>query len=121
MGFLIFIPIPFLSALAAGVAMPAVRGTTLRGGDVARENGRSAANWGLTFLLVSTGLLVLHFVLLFALTGGGGVRDFFPLGIPITCYLVVCVLHVVLTIIGTARAAAGRIMRVPFSIPFLRA
>lgn len=121
MGFLIFIPIPLLGALVAGIVMPAVYSAASKGSDIARANARSAANWGLTFLLVSTILIVTHFVLLFTLTRDEPVRDFYPLGIPITLYLLICVAHVVLTIIGTVRAAQGNVMKVPFAIPYIKA
>jgi uncharacterized Tic20 family protein len=100
--------------------MASVYGSVSTRGPLARENARSAANWGLTFTLVSTVLVVTHFVLLFALTGGGGVRDFYPLGIPITLYALVVVLHIVLVIVGTVRASQGKIVNVAVAIPFIR-
>lgn len=121
MGFLIFIPIPLLGAFIAGIVMPAVYGAASKGSDIARANARSAANWGLTFLLASTILIVTHFVLIFGVNAGEGVRGFYPLGIPITLYFLVCVLHVVLTIVGTIRAAQGKVMSVPFAIPYIKA
>lgn len=121
MGFLVFVPIPFLGIVAAGIVMAVLSGAASRKNALAAANGRSAANWGLTALLVSTGLLILHFVLLFLLTSGGSsVSGFYPLGIPITLYGVVVLAHIVLTIIGTIRASSGRVMRVPFAIPFFR-
>lgn len=121
MGFLLFIPIPFLSVLVSGIVMASVYGSVSRRGPVARENARAAANWGITFALVSTSLLILHFILLFALTRGAGVSDFYPLGIPITLYGLVVLAHIVLVIVGTVRASGGKVTRVPFSIPFIRA
>jgi hypothetical protein len=120
MGFLVMMPIPFLGAIVSGVCMAVTGGGARRAGGVARENARSALNWGLTYLVLSTILLVLHFVLLFSLTADGPVPGFFPLGIPITLYLLLGVLHVVVVIVGTVRASGGTAMRVPFAIPFLR-
>lgn len=121
LGLLILIPFPFIGGLASGIAMATSGGASRRAGGVASENARNALNWGLTYLLVSTVLLVSHFVLLFALAGGRGVSGFFPLGIPITIYFALSLLHLVLVIVGMVRASAGKVMRVPFAIPYLRA
>jgi uncharacterized Tic20 family protein len=96
-------------------------GSSRRAGGAARENARAALNWGLTYLMVSTLLLILHFVLLAVLTAGAPVSDFYPLGIPITAYFALSVAHLVVVIVGTVRASSGKVMRVPFAIPFLRA
>lgn len=120
LGFLVFVPIPFLGALAAAIAMPAAYRSTARHGGVAAANARSAANWGITFGIVSIGLLVLHIIVMVMLVPRGGVSEFYPFGTAITLYLAVCVLHVVLVIIGSVRASQGKVMRVPFAIPFIR-
>lgn len=120
LGFLIFIPIPFLSAIVSGIAMAASYGASARRGGIARENGRWAANWGLTYLTVSTVLLIAHIVALIGLSGRPGMSDFFPIGIPITLYLLVSILHIVLVITGTVRASSGKLMSVPFAIRYLR-
>src|SRR5699024_7083280 len=51
MGFLCFIPIPYVSFLIAGIVMAAVYPSQRRKGPVAAENARFAANWGLTVIL----------------------------------------------------------------------
>ncbi|CAN7278093.1 DUF4870 domain-containing protein [Microbacterium foliorum] len=96
-------------------------GTSRRFGGVAGENARAAANWGLTYLLVSTVLLISHFVILFSLTADSPSSGFYPIGIPITTYFALSVFHVVLVIMGMVKASGGRVMRVPFAIPYLRA
>ncbi|KJL28456.1 DUF4870 domain-containing protein [Microbacterium oxydans] len=121
LGFLIFIPFPFLGGLASGIAMAVSGGASRRAGGPARENARSALNWGLTYLMISTLLLVLHVVVLFSLSGSSGATGFFPIGIPITIYFAISIVHVVLVIMGTVRVSSGAAMRVPFAIPFLRA
>lgn len=118
LGFLIFIPV--LGFIAAGIAMACSYGPLSRRGDVARENARSALNWGLTFMIVQIVMLILHVTLLFALAGGEGTRSFYPIGIPITIFAVVGLLHIVLTIVGTVRASSGEVMKVPIAIPFVR-
>lgn len=120
LGLLILIPFPFVGGVASGIAMAASGGASRRFGGVARENARAALNWGLTYLLVSTVLLLSHFVILFALTSESSASGFYPIGIPITLYFAVSVLHVVLVIMGMVKASAGKVVRVPFAIPYLR-
>ncbi len=121
LGLLILIPFPFVGGLASGIAMAVSGGTSRRFGGVAGENARAAANWGLTYLLVSTVLLISHFVILFSLTADSPSSGFYPIGIPITIYFALSVFHVVLVIMGMVKASGGRVMRVPFAIPYLRA
>ncbi|MHC9043443.1 DUF4870 domain-containing protein [Microbacterium saperdae] len=121
LGFLIVIPFPFVGGIASGIAMAVSGGASRRAGGVARENARAALNWGLTYLLISTSLIVMHFVVLFLLTAESPATGFFPIGIPVTIYVAISLLHLVLVIIGTIWSSSGAVMRVPFAIPFLRA
>ncbi len=121
LGLLILVPFPFVGGLASGIAMAVSGGSSRRFGGVAGENARAAANWGLTYLLVSTVLLISHFVILFSLTADSPSSGFYPIGIPITIYFALSVFHVVLVIMGMVKASGGKIMRVPFAIPYLRA
>ncbi|GGM45883.1 hypothetical protein GCM10010489_16370 [Microbacterium saperdae] len=121
LGFLIVIPFPFVGGIASGIAMAVSGGASRRAGGVARENARAALNWGLTYLLISTSLIVMHFVVLFLLTAESPATGFFPIGIPVTIYVAISLLHLVLVIIGTIRSSSGAVMRVPFAIPFVRA
>lgn len=120
LGFLIFIGIPFLSGIVSGVVMASVYKSSARKGGIARENARSAANWGLTYLSVSTALLLLHIIVLIAFSNSSFAGDFFPIGIPIVLYFAVTILHIVLIIVGTVKASGGKVMRVPFAIPYIR-
>lgn len=121
LGLLILVPFPFVGGLASGIAMAVSGGPSRRFGGVAGENARAAANWGLTYLLVSTVLLISHFVILFSLTADSPSSGFYPIGIPITIYFALSVFHVVLVIMGMVKASSGKVMRVPFAIPYLRA
>lgn len=121
LGFLIVIPFPFVGGVASGIAMSVSGGGSRRAGGVARENARAALNWGLTYLLISTSLIVMHFVILFSLTADSPATGFYPIGIPLTIYVAISLLHLVLVIIGTVRSSSGAVMRVPFAIPFVRA
>lgn len=121
LGLLILIPFPFVGGIASGIAMAVSGGASRRFGGAARENARAALNWGLTYLLVSTVLLVSHFVILSTLTADSPASGFYPIGIPITLYFAVSVFHLALVIMGMVRASGGKIMHVPFAIPYLRA
>lgn len=116
LGLLVLLPVPLLGPLAAGGAMVAAYGTLSRQGPLAKANAAAAKRWGTLFLLVSTGLLVLHLALtvpLFWLPSEP--RGFFPLGIPFVLYLLVCAVHLVVVIIATMRARRGEIVRLPFA------
>lgn len=121
LGFLVFLVFPFISGIISGVAMGLSYGSAAKHGGIARENGRSAANWGFTYVLVSVVLVIAHFVMLAALSGTSAARGFFPIGLPLTVYFVISLLHIVLVIVGTVRASSGKVMKVPFAIPFIRA
>ncbi len=121
LGFLIFLLIPFLSGIISGAAMALTFGAAAKHGGVARENARSAANWGLTYVTLSLVLVIGHFIALFAFSNSRFGDDFFPIGIPIMLYFAVSILHVVLVIVGTVKASSGKVMRVPFAIPYIRA
>lgn len=121
LGLLILIPFPFVGGLASGIAMAVSGGASRRFGGVARENARAALNWGLTYLLVSTVLLASHFVVLASLTRDSPSTGFYPIGIPITIYFALSVFHLGLVIMGMIRTSGGKLMRVPFAIPYLRA
>lgn len=121
LGFLIFLLIPFLSGIISGAAMALTFGAAAKHGGVARENARSAANWGLTYVTLSLVLVIAHFIAVFAFADSGAGRGFFPIGIPITIYFAVSLLHVVLVIVGTVKSSSGKVMRVPFAVPYIRA
>ena len=121
LGFLVFLVFPFISGIISGMAMGLSYGAAAKHGGIARENGRSAANWGFTYVLLSVVLVIAHFVMLAALSGTSTARGFFPIGLPLTVYFVISLLHIVLVIVGTVRASSGKVMKVPFAIPFIRA
>lgn len=121
LGFLVFLPIPFLGGIISGVVMALTFGAAAKHGGVARENARSAANWGLTYVTLSLVLVIGHFIAVIAFSDTGLGRGFFPIGIPIMVYLAVSILHVVLVIMGTVKTSSGGTMRVPFAIPYIRA
>ena len=118
LGFLAY-AFPFVGAIAAGISMASVYRTVARRGVIAEENARSAANWGLTFLL-ATIVLPSTQLILFAVVKPSSDELSSPLIAPFVIYLLIAALHAVLTITGTVRASTGRVFRVPFAIPFIR-
>ncbi|WP_141014812.1 hypothetical protein [Nocardioides sambongensis] len=66
-------------------------------------------------------LLGAHFGLLFGLTRDGGqIEGFFPFGLIVCTWLVVTLLHLIVSVVGLVRASGGRVFQVP-AIPFLKA
>ena len=126
LGFLAYVPIPFVNVLVAGLAQLVVGLRQRRHGGLAAENGVRAANWGLTQL--SWPVLMAVALTIAALTGepsatGDGVR-FIPVmtGIVFTLlglYFVLGLLQLVYAIVGTVQANKGARVRLPV-IPFLR-
>ncbi|WP_284248413.1 DUF4870 domain-containing protein [Litorihabitans aurantiacus] len=119
LGVLALVPIPFLAQVGSGIVMAGVGRSRRRYGGVDAVNGRHAANWGLTYALLTVLLVAGHFVLLFLATREGPVDGFFPLGILMTLWLLISLAHVVVCIVGGVRAGAGREFRVP-ALPFFR-
>lgn len=118
MGFLAFIPIPFLNVLITGIAIasmyPSVR---KKGVPLATENARIAANWGLTLIASHVVLVVLLIALQSARTSSES-----PLALLwVLLLLAVGVLHLIVTIMGTVKAKRGEVYRNGLAIPFIRA
>ena len=116
-GLLVLLPLPLLGPLLAGGGMVASYRSLAREGEVAKANAESARQWGALFLIVSTALLVAQLVwgLIRMAQPGAPASGFFPQGIPITLYVVVCVVHLVVVILAVLRARQGRIVRMPFA------
>lgn len=116
-GLMVLLPVPLLGPLLAGVAMVASYGSLSRQGAVAKANAASARRWGVIFLVVSTSLLLVQLVwgLIRMAQPSAMASGFFPQGIPITLYAVVCVVHLVVVIVALRRARRGEIVRLPFA------
>ncbi|PPF68718.1 MULTISPECIES: DUF4870 domain-containing protein [unclassified Rathayibacter] len=120
LGFLAFIGIPFLSLIVGGIVMASVYPSARRKGGLAAENARNAANWGLTVILIGVVTLGAHVVLLFAASDTPLAKDFYPIGIPITLFAVLWLVHFVLIICGLVKANQREVFRPRIAIPFLR-
>lgn len=94
-GLLILCFLPFINSVVASIVMICV-GLMYRRQNLqpTRTVGARAASWGLTYLLATLLFLGLHFYLLFALDGTEAADSFFPIGTPITIWLLISVLHI---------------------------
>lgn len=124
LGFLAYLPIPFLGLIVAGVTQLIVGLGQRKHGGLAAVNGVRAANWGLTQLCWPV-LMVLTIAIGVATgsPGESGVR-FTPVMnaaaiLMIGLFFLVSVLEAVYAIAGTVLASKGRRVRLPV-IPFLR-
>ncbi|MBF4462921.1 MULTISPECIES: DUF4870 domain-containing protein [unclassified Rathayibacter] len=120
LGFLTF-AIPFFGLIIAGIVMAAVYPSARRKGGLAAENARYAANWGLTVASVGVVLVAAHVVLLLLASGTPLARGFSPVGIPMTIFAVLWVVHLVLIIVGLVRTNQRVVFRPRIAIPFFRA
>ena len=118
LGFLAFIPIPFLSLVIAGVVMASVYPGQRKWGGIARENARRAGNWGLT-----VSVLVLLSILL-PLIGGpatNGTGNGAAVAVAFAVVIIaIAIAHLVVIISGVVVARSGQVYRNPVAIPFLR-
>ncbi|MDO5498761.1 MAG: DUF4870 domain-containing protein [Propionibacteriaceae bacterium] len=108
--------IPFVSSVLAGIAMAVAGRLDRHKGPLAAENGRRAANWGLTYALATVLLGGTHFGVLFVVKS---TQDFYPLGIFLTLWGVISVVHVIVSIVGVVKANSQKLVRWN-GIPFFR-
>jgi len=115
LGFLAFIPVPFLGLLVAAIVMAANYAGSRDKGALAAENGRRAANWGLTIIAVMI-LLAIWVVLLATVFTGSWWST--PAG-PVITFLALSITHLVVVIMGVVEAGKRRVLRNVLAIPFL--
>jgi hypothetical protein len=119
LGLLVLICIPFVSSVVACVVMIAVGRSGGDRGPVGSANARNAANWAITYLCGTVVLVGVHFGLLFAFTRDEPVEGFFPLGIPITVWVIWTVAHLVICIVGMIKATRRKVFAPP-ALPVFR-
>lgn len=118
LGFLAYIPIPYLSLVIAGIVMASVYPSQKKKGELAAENARIAANWGLSLILYVV-LDVLFFAIMLA-TMGENSTGFFPIGIPVVIFFALGIAHLVVIIMGLVVANKRTVLRNRIAIPFMR-
>lgn len=96
--------------------MVASYGSLSRQGELAKQNAAAARTWGLIFLVTSTVLLLvqLGLGLMRMVQPSAAASGFFPQGLPIVLYALVCVIHLVVVIFAVLRARRGEVVRLPF-------
>lgn len=125
LGFLSFIPIPFFNLVIAGITQTIVGMRLRKKGGVADENGRRAANWGLTLLTwFVLALLCLSPIWAMGIASGGEpVRPPTVLNVlafsALALYVILCLVQVVYSTVGTIMAATGKVAPLP-AIPYVR-
>lgn len=119
-GLIVLVFLPFFSSLLAAGGM-IIAGLLQRShGELASASGRNAANWELTYLLLTILLVGGHFTTLFLLTHDSPALDgFYPLGWFLTVWAVVTVAHLVFTVVGMIVSSRRKVFRGP-AIPFFR-
>lgn len=87
-------------------------------GGLAGENGRNAAGWGATYLLVTVpcGLAILGLVIVAPDLEEG----FLPYGPLVFVPLAATVMHLVVCLVGLSKAMSGQSFRAPGTLPILR-
>lgn len=114
LGLISLVFLPFLSLIVAGIVMALVGSAQRKRGGLAAVNGRRAANWGLTLIVIMVPMTALWIVALSIQAQG-----FFPWGISVIVWVVLGIANLVVAIYGLVSASSGREARVP-AIPFLR-
>lgn len=123
LGFLAYVPIPLVAQLMTGLIMAGVYPIHKKRGPIAHANARNAANWGLTYSVLTVVFFGIAILFAAILTNGGtttasGETTMFPL-IPLALWCLMTVVHVIVTITGTVKASKGKVFRVPFAIRFI--
>ncbi len=123
LGFLAYIPIPFLGQLLGGVIMAGAGASQRKRAGLVGAQGRHAANWGMTYALLTV-LCVVGAVTLGLLTNVLPAQQEALSASALTVLGVwlfgVNLAHVVICIIGLVRAGQLREFRCPIAIPFFR-
>lgn len=123
LGFLAYVPIPVIAQIMTGLIMAGVYPTQRKRGPIAHANARNAANWGLTYSVMTVALFGLALIFAVIISNGGTETVRGPVtalpAIPLLLWCVLCVVHVVVTIVGTVKATRGSVFRFPLAIRFI--
>ncbi|MGW6130844.1 DUF4870 domain-containing protein [Cellulomonas sp. NPDC055163] len=120
LGLLAWLPVPFVSAVVAGVAMAAAYPGQRKRSALAAENARGAANWGLTYALGV--VLTVAVTIVLGVATQPETPD--PGAVPWPLFLLLAipalsVAHLVVTVLGLTRTSRGEVY-VPRAVPFFR-
>jgi len=104
--------------IVAGIVMAVVYPSQKRHGGLAAENGRRAANWGLT--IVALMVVIAGSYVWLSLAGEHDASLARAAGIPLASYIVLSIVHVVVILIGLVRANRSQVFNNPLAIGFFR-
>ena len=126
-GLLAFVPIPLIGQLVAAIVMIAVGGRQRRHGGIVAAQGVRAANWGLTYIVLT--VLLLGSAVPLGFLGNAAQANGNPDAQRLLTGIVLVLLslwlyglnlvHVVVVIVGMVQASKWKVSRMPV-IPFLR-
>lgn len=120
MGLLVLAFLPIVSSLLAGTMMLILGRIQRTNGELAAENGRRAANWGLTYLLITVGVWGGLIFTAIVFPDAPIVTQTYKIPPwPIMLWLIATVLQVVFSLVGLIVAAKRKVFRLP-GIPFFR-
>lgn len=123
LGFLAYVPFPIVAQIMTGLIMAGVYPIHKKRGPIAHANARNAANWGLTYSILTVVFFGIALVFAAIVTNGGTMTVPFeasiPAIIPLALWLLMTVVHVIVVIVGTVKASRGTVFRVPFAIRFI--
>ncbi|MGY3127827.1 putative Tic20 family protein [Agrococcus sp. UYP33] len=126
---LCWVPIPLVPLLVVPAVLLGLRGGAVRNGGVDEANSRAALNWSLTWMTAVVVTVVLHVVLLFALTSGGSISGSSPQGVVLAitgsllgiAYIGGAIMTLINVIRGWVAAARGEAARPLLAVRFWRA
>lgn len=123
LGFLAYVPIPVVAQIMTGLIMAGVYPIHKKRGPIAHANARNAANWGLTYSILTVVFFGISIAFAAILTNGGsttasGETAILPI-FPLALWALMTVLHVIVTITGTVKASRGTVFRFPLAIRFI--
>ena len=105
---LIAVLLPGLGAILAGPVMTLYARREAPANDFARENCRRAANWGLTYSVLTVLFFIVHFGAWWALAARGvELRGMGVLGFVALLWLLLSAVHVGICMVGGLRAKRG--------------
>lgn len=104
--------------IVAGLVMAAIYPSQKRHGGLAAENGRRAANWGLT--IVALMIVIAGSFVWLSIAGENDPDLARGALIPVVSYIGLSIVHVVVILIGLVRANRSQVFNNPLAIPFLR-
>lgn len=122
LGFIAVIPAPVLAQFGAGLTMALVGSKQRLQRGIAGEQGREAANWGITFMVINGVTLLAALVVTLIADQNLAFREDWVWLSPalLVLWAIGIFTHLVVCLIGVIMAVSGRVFRCLIAYPFLR-